>query len=107
EGGALMTITLARMTRVALAAGAALLLASCVSIPGSGPVQVGLADLKQADRTIQFTVSGPTVGATQEELVRGFMLAAASSLDDYAVAREFLTTRYAPEWDPRYGVLVV
>lgn len=96
-----------RMLRVALAAGAVAVLASCAAIPGSGPVHVGLADLKQAERTVQFTVSGPVAGATQEDLVRGFMLAAASSTDDYSVAREFLTTTYASEWDPRYGVLVV
>lgn len=100
-------MNLRRLMRIALAAGAVALLASCAAIPGSGPVNVGLTDLQQAERTVQFSVSGPVSGATQEDLVRGFMLAAASSTDDYAVAREFLTTTYANEWDPRYGVLVV
>lgn len=100
-------MTLRRILTVALAAATVALTASCVAIPSSGPVQVGLSDLEQADRTIQFSVSGPAAGATQEDLVRGFMLAAASSTDDYAVAREFLTTNYSSEWDPRFGVLIV
>lgn len=84
----------------------AVMLTSCVSIPASGPVQVGRSDLTQAERFVQVTAFGPAAGATQEELVRGFLLAANSSLDDYSVAREFLSHEYASQWDPYYGVLI-
>lgn len=82
------------------------MLTSCVSVPTSGPVHVGRSDLTQAERFVQVTAFGPAAGATQEQLVRGFLLAANSSLDDYSVAREFLSHEYASQWDPYYGVLI-
>lgn len=89
---------------VALAA--ALLLAGCTAVPGSGPVEVGLKDLSQAEQVVQYNPVGPMAGASQEDLVQGFVIAASSPLDDYAVAREFLTADYAAQWDPYYGVLI-
>ena len=82
------------------------LLAGCAAIPAHGPVEVGLADLAQGEQQVQFNPSGPLVGSSQENLVRGFVLAATSSTDDYAVAREFLTPDYAQQWDPYAGVIV-
>ncbi len=92
--------------RTAVVAVAVLALAGCNAIPGSGPVQVGLTDLKQVDQLVQFNPSGPVAGSSQEDLVRGFVQAATSSSDDYSVAREFLSTEYADQWDPYYGVLI-
>lgn len=85
---------------------AALLLAGCTAIPGDGPVEVGLTDLSQAEQVVQYNPAGPVTGASKEDLVMGFLLAATSPDDDYAVAREFLTFDYAAQWDPYYGVLV-
>lgn len=84
----------------------ALLLAGCTAIPSSGPVEVGLEDLSQAEQTVQYNPVGPVAGATQEDLVQGFVIAASSPRDDYAVAREFLTADYAAQWDPYFGVLI-
>ena len=100
-----------RMRFTALAAGAlaaalGLSLSSCVSVPGSGAVQTGLSDLQQAERLVQLGASGPSAGDTQEQLVRGFLIAANSNINDYAVAREFLSQPYATQWDPYFGVLV-
>lgn len=95
-----------RSGALALVAATLLSLAACASIPGSGPVHAGLSDLQQAERLVQFTPAGPAKGATQEQLVRGFLTASQSSLNDYAVAREFLATGYATQWDPYYSVLV-
>ncbi|KAM9863166.1 LpqB family beta-propeller domain-containing protein [Leucobacter sp. BZR 635] len=99
-----------RKRRVFAAAGlslvAALTLAGCAGIPGSGSVQPGLSDINQAEQLVQFSAFGPTVGASQEELVRGFLIAANSPNDDYSVAREYLTTEYASQWDPYFGVLI-
>lgn len=80
--------------------------AGCASIPGAGQVEVGLSDLRQAEQIVQFSASGPVSGATQEQLVRGFLTAANSPADNYAVAREYLTSTYADQWDPYYGALV-
>ncbi len=95
-----------RTLRAVLVTATAALLAGCVSIPNAGPVQVGLTDLKQADQVYQYKPPGPIAGASQEDLVRGFVLAATSSADEYATAREFLTTGYANQWDPNSGVLI-
>lgn len=85
---------------------AALSLSACAAIPGSGAVQPGLPDINQAEQAVQFSAFGPSVGATQEELVRGFLTAANSPTDDYSVAREYLTPEYAAQWDPYFGVLI-
>ncbi|MBO1900624.1 GerMN domain-containing protein [Leucobacter weissii] len=100
------TSKIRRGLRAAAAALIALGLAACQSIPGSGPVQEGLANLDQAEQPVQFKPGGPMQGAGQDEIVRGFVRAAMSSSDDYAIAREFLTPGYAPTWDPTSGVFV-
>lgn len=81
-------------------------LAACASIPTSGPVREGLQTLDQFESSIVFRPSGPSAGASQEEIVRGFVRAASSSAGDYEVARQFLTPRYAEQWDPWLGALV-
>lgn len=95
-----------RRIRIIALAAAALTLAGCTSIPTSGPVEVGLKDLKQVDQIYQYKPSGPIAGASQKDLVLGFVQAATSSVDDYATAREFLTSEYADQWDPNLGVLI-
>ena len=97
-----------RLRRRALAASLLLCLGltACQAVPSAGPVREGLSDLNQADQPVQFNPGGPAVGASQEDIVRGFISAAASSADDYAIAREFLVPAYADEWDPSLGVLV-
>ncbi|MGK0722229.1 GerMN domain-containing protein [Leucobacter sp. W1478] len=81
-------------------------LVGCQGIPSSGPVHEGLERLSQADQPVQFNPGGPAQGASQEDIVRGFVSAAASSADDYATAREFLAPEYSDDWDPSLGVLV-
>lgn len=95
-----------RIVLSALAAVTALGLAGCNAIPGSGPVEAGLSDLRQAEQFVQFNPLGPVDGSSQEDIVRGFVLAASSNEGDYAVAREFLAPAYADQWDPSLGVLV-
>ncbi|MEV8336887.1 LpqB family beta-propeller domain-containing protein [Leucobacter sp. NPDC077196] len=85
---------------------ASLLLSACNAIPSSGPVQVGAQDLQQAEQPVQFNAAGPATGSSQEDVVRGFVLAAVSSADDYATAREFLSPEYAKQWDPASNVLI-
>src|SRR5690606_2051499 len=92
--------------RLLTAALAVLAVTACQAIPASGPVREGLSDFNQAEQQVQFNPDGPAVGATQEEIVRGFVLAASSSADEYAVAREFLAPTYRDEWDPSLGVFV-
>lgn len=96
------------LTRAALAVAAALTIAltACQVIPTSGEVQAGLPDLQQSEQQVLFSPAKPAPGASKEEIVRGFVFAASSSTDDYAIAREFLTEEYASQWDPSVGVLI-
>lgn len=86
---------------------AAVALAACDSVPSTGPVREGLPQLDQVERAYMFNPARPTPGADPESIVRGFVRAAASSDRDYEVAREFLTSAYAEQWQPGDGVLVV
>ncbi|MEJ6488283.1 LpqB family beta-propeller domain-containing protein [Leucobacter sp. USCH14] len=96
----------ARAIALAILAIASLVLTACNTIPTSGPVQVGAEDLEQAEQPVQFNAAGPAEGSSQEDVVRGFVLAAVSSAEDYATAREFLSPDYAKQWDPSSNVLV-
>ncbi|CAG7621732.1 Lipoprotein LpqB [Leucobacter soli] len=87
---------------LALAAG----LAACQAVPSEGPVHEGLASLNQGEQPVQFNPEGPAAGADQEDIVRGFIRAATSSVDDYAIAREFLAPAYAAQWQPEDGVFI-
>lgn len=95
-----------RARGLAVLLAAALALTACQSIPASGPVREGLANFAQADQPVQFNPDGPSLGASKEEIVRGFVRAASSSSDDYAIAREFLVPTYSTEWDPSLGVFI-
>ncbi|WP_244303003.1 LpqB family beta-propeller domain-containing protein [Leucobacter coleopterorum] len=95
-----------RVARTVAVALALLTLAGCNAIPTSGPVEVGLTDLRQVDQLVQFNPPGPTPGSSREDVVRGFVLAATSSAEDYSVAREYLTNDYANQWDPNAGVSI-
>lgn len=81
-------------------------LAACATIPDTGPVRAGLPNLELSERSVLYNPNPPQPGASPEDIVRGFISAASSSSDDYAVAREFLTQAYAQQWDPWLGVLV-
>ena len=90
----------------AIAAAAVLILTGCSTVPTTGPVNTGLGNLAQAEQFVQFDPEGPVPGATQEEIVRGFVNAASSVTDDYSVARSFLTPEYASQWDPTSGIMI-
>jgi hypothetical protein len=90
---------------VTLAAAAAML-AGCASIPQSGAVHPGDVQDRDGGLTIDILAQGPAKGASQEEILRGFVDAAASPQGGYEVAKQFLTSRFATEWNPDAGTLV-
>ncbi|MEY4397214.1 MAG: hypothetical protein RLZZ40_970 [Actinomycetota bacterium] len=84
----------------------ALLLAGCTNLPTSGPVQVG-GPLDTVDDTlVQYLPAGPAAGATQQEIIDGFIAAGAAAQDDYRVARSFLTDDFAAAWNPQQESVV-
>lgn len=86
----------------------ALLLAGCVSVPFSGGVQAGGSLETDADLDVDFDFlpSGPSAGATQEEILRGFLAATTAAQDNYRIARSYLTDAAADVWNPYDSTLV-
>lgn len=92
-----------RMRRAAVAvtaAALAALLAGCATIPSSGPVRSGHGVASEANPEFDFLARSPQPDATQEEILLGFVEAAASPHDSYAVAREYLTPEFSASWRP-------
>ena len=81
-------------------------LAGCVGIPTSGSVTVGQNLTQRDSASFEYFPLAPATGASQEAIVRGFVAAFTGSAGDFAVARQFLTTKFAAEWNPRRSVTV-
>lgn len=97
-----------RLSRLvaALAVVPALLLAGCVSVPFSGGVELG-GDLDTGiDVDVDFLPSGPSEGATQEEILRGFLAATTAAQNNYGIARSYLAEEAADVWNPYESTLV-
>ena len=43
---------------------------------------------------------GPLAGATPEAIIEGFVRAGVDSIDNYAVARQYLSSSFAGRWNP-------
>lgn len=99
-----------RPARLALAVLAAVaVLAGCATVPTGGPVVAGEAVPPQSGLDgpdIRLLAAGPRPGESPEQIVNGFLVAAADFDRDHAVAREYLTTAAGARWDSRAGVAV-
>ncbi|MEH3033057.1 MAG: LpqB family beta-propeller domain-containing protein [Aeromicrobium erythreum] len=83
---------------LALAVLAALVLAACTGIPDDGPVTTARGDDGQARTTVRYSPAGPRVGASPEEIVRGYLDAMLAYPVTTATASEFLTPGAARSW---------
>lgn len=82
-------------------------LTACVGIPRTGTVQDGgTVEGGSGDVDVNFIAPGPADGATQEQILRGFVDAAASPQNNYEIAREFLAPEDRAQWDPDAGVTI-
>lgn len=83
------------------------LLASCASMPTSGPV-VGIEgrQVQGADQPVLVRPDPPNEGDDPVSIVDGFIDAMASYERDYEVAREFLTREAQDTWNPSAGATV-
>lgn len=77
-----------------------LALAGCASIPTTGAVYAGVALPDTNSIEVDILARGPQDGDSQEQILQGFLAAAASPKLDYAVAREFLTSDFSKTWKP-------
>src|SRR3712207_606556 len=97
------------MTRARVAGVLALLLAlsACSTVPMSSPtVQITQAPAGPAE-VVGIEPLPPEPAATPEEIVRGFIDAAASVRPGHPVAREHLSPDAAGEWSDEAGITVI
>lgn len=94
------------MKRILIALMAVLGLVGCVAIPDSGPVVEGQVDAGEQTNNLVFLPQEPSPGATQEEIILGFLQAAINSDDNFAIAREYLADGAAARWNPGERVIV-
>ena len=86
---------------VLAAVAAALAVTGCVSMPSAGPVlsyPVSQETGGQNGQNLQFTTQLPGTGWTPQQMVSGFLIAAAANQDQ--VAREYLAPAERKRWNP-------
>jgi Lipoprotein LpqB beta-propeller domain len=84
----------------------AMLLGGCSGIPRDGGVRVGQPAPQNDTPPAVFLPSHPQKNASQDSILRGFIEAASSPDNKYAIAREFLTPGFSDAWKPDTGVTI-
>ncbi|MFT3861220.1 LpqB family beta-propeller domain-containing protein [Micropruina sp.] len=82
----------------------AMVLAGCVAVPTSGPVERHSPAAEQANPGVEIAPVPPAADAPPGLIVEGFLHAMATYQDGYAVARQFLTSAASELWQPEAGV---
>lgn len=83
------------------------LLTACSTVPtGSAPMQITEAPARPVGE-VGIEPMGPVAGASPEEIVRGFVDAAASTVQRHPVARDHLTSDAAATWSDETGITLV
>ena len=83
------------------------LLTACSTVPTSSPtVRITQAGVRPTEH-VGIEPLAPEKGATPEEIVRGFIDAAASSVPGHPVAREHLAPGPASSWSDEAGITVI
>ncbi|PCN49316.1 hypothetical protein Csp2054_03840 [Curtobacterium sp. 'Ferrero'] len=95
-----------RLLAVALAALTLVAVSACAAIPVSGDVRSGQTIKDESVSGVDFRPDGPSDGADQTTILRGFIAAATGAQNNYAIAREFLASGFSQKWNPRQGVTI-
>lgn len=85
---------------------AALLAASCMQVPDSGPVLAGPRVGSEEEPVLQYVPGGPRPGAGQVEIINGYLDAMRAYPSNPAIVREFLTDQAAAAWSPSAGTRI-
>lgn len=88
-----------------LAAGVALLLAGC-GLSTTSRIQQGMEVGAEPESEVRVDANPVAPGSTPEQVVTGFIRAAAASDDQYQVARSYLADETAASWRPDTSVVV-
>ena len=97
------------MSRPRLGFAAVLVIAlatGCAQIPTSGPVVEGEAVPEQLPVSVGFVPNPPAAGASETDIVQGFLEAMASYEAGYQTAEEFLTPDAASVWEPSAAMTI-
>lgn len=95
-----------RNARAVAALLAIFVLAGCASIPTSGAVKAGIQLDDSNAIELDILARGPQDGDSPEQILDGFLAAAASPQLDFRIAREFLTAESSKQWKPDAGTTV-
>ena len=89
---------------------AVLLLASltgCATLPVSGPVRIGPDLAPPSDsNSFYYSPATPADGASETEILAGFLAAGTAPQNDYAIAREYLSESIRATWNPNQELLI-
>lgn len=86
---------------------ATLVLSSCATLPSIPANQIGPeVQTGGSVETLYYSPSGPSLEATQEQIITGFLYAGNGPQEDYAVAREYLTANFSARWNPAAETLI-
>ncbi|GGR57523.1 lipoprotein LpqB [Streptomyces griseomycini] len=94
------------MRAVAYAAGGAVLLAGCASMPDSGDLR-DVESTPRQDTQVRVFAMPPSEDATPPQIVQGFLEALTSDDPDYKTARQYLTPKAAKTWRPELSTTVL
>ncbi|CAB4620620.1 unannotated protein [freshwater metagenome] len=85
---------------------AVLMLTGCATIPTAGPVVVAGPNTVGSQTDVEFLPAGPAEGATQREILDGFINAGSAPQNNFRIARSFLTDEAALVWNPAGETMV-
>ena len=95
-----------RLALPAVLLAVATLLVGCANIPTSGDVSKLTVDGSAGAPQPVTLPDQPVKGASQQEILAGFIRAGRGPALNYQVAREFLTDDFSVKWNPNAGVLI-
>lgn len=84
-----------------------LVASGCAQLPRDGEIKVG-PNIESGLETdyLYYSPAGPVDGASQEEILKGFISAGTGPQNGYAIAREYLSKELSAKWDPNMRVVV-
>ena len=84
-----------------------LVLTGCATLPTELNVQTGPElTAPNSQDLAYYSPASPSIGATQQEIVSGFLAAGTGPQNDYSIAREYLSTGFAQRWQPEAQTLI-
>jgi len=82
-------------------------LTGCAALPTDLDVQTGPElSVPTGQDFAYYSPASPSLNASAQEIVSGFLAAGTGPQNDYAVAREYLSEEFAPRWQPTAQTLI-